>query len=370
MLTTLHIHHVRNLIDNRLTLSKHNLFIGDNGSGKTSLLEAIFLLSRGRSFRHHQPKHYIHHHHDHCIIWAKRQLSDSEQTFALKKNTDASTQLRYNNLPQANQSTLTKQLPTLIIDPLAITLLEHGTQDRRQLLDWLSFHLYDDFYSTWLSHNRLLKQRNALLRHAQKNQATFVAWDNALEQYANQLHQYRQNAFELWQTAFTQTVTTLLPRYECIHLSYQAGFDTQKSLSAILQTRLPLDIELGYTRIGAHRADIAIHLTYHTAFGTKKEQAVHILSRGEKKLLIIALKLAQLAVICQQSDKPPLVLIDDIGAELDKKALAILFKTLFALPCQLFITSLDDDILTIISEQDLILPSVFYLQDGIISPAT
>lgn len=338
------LYHIRNLVQIDIELGCCNVFLGENGSGKTSLLEAMFLLSRGKSFRHHQPKHYIHHGVDSCTVWGQ---SSDGSSFAITKAQDATTTLRHNGLA-VSQSQMSKELPMLVIDPSGMDALEIGSATRRQMLDWLGFYLCDNFHAVWLEYNRCLKQRNALLRpFFQKNTAQIHAWDAFLSQYATAIHQYRQSVFDKWQVSFGATVTKLLPKYQDeLSLTYQAGFDTTMMLGDILKNRLSQDVELGYTRIGTHRADIGINI----GSAGKKEQAVNVLSRGEKKLLITALRLSQLSLLSQNLSLPiaPIVLLDDIDAELDERAVKILLKTLMSLPCQLFITSLNERIVKVI----------------------
>ena len=172
------------------------------------------------------------------------------------------------------------------------------------------------------------------------------AWDNELSSYASVLHGHRQAVFDEWRELFDVMVARLLPSYQGqIHLTYQAGFDDKVGLFGVLQSRLAQDKELGYTRIGAHRADVMIVLKQSNEQGEKiREQAVNVLSRGEKKLLITALKLSQLQMICRYLDGiKPVVLVDDIDAELDEQAVNVLLEVLLSLPCQVFITSLQAD---------------------------
>lgn len=346
MIHELRIHALRNLSQASLSVTQCNVIVGKNGSGKTSLLEAVFLLSRGKSFRHHEPKRYIQHHAKSCAVWA---CIDHQKTIAIQKQLDlaglASTLLKVNQTTVHSQSALSFLLPTLLIDPTGMSVLEEGSASRRQLLDWLAFHVEPRFYPTWLSYQRLLKQRNALLKSVHLPTAELVAWDRELSVSAQALHECRQAVFGRWQGFFGAMVARLLPDYEGqLQLSYQAGFDVQAGLFETLKSRLHQDRELGYTRIGAHRADVVIALKNISEQGDRlKEQAVNVLSRGEKKLLITALKLSQLQLICEHlHDIKPVVLIDDVDAELDQRAVGILLDAVLDLPCQLFITSLQE----------------------------
>ncbi|MFI8553783.1 DNA replication/repair protein RecF [Psychrobacter sp. R86515] len=397
MIERLQISHLRNLTQISLEPAACNVIIGANGSGKTSLLEAIFLLSRGKSFRHHQPKRYIQHHQNNTTVHAK--LNDS-RTLAIQKQADATTILRLNQTTVYNQSILTEQLPTLLIDPSTMDMLEQGSASRRQLLDWLVFHMKQGFHPQWMAYQRLLKQRNSLLkitRHLTQVQlAELKSWDKGLSNHAALIHHYREQVFTEWQPYFAKSIIQLLPSYaEQLSLSYNAGYDTSVALDVQLNERLEQDLQLGYTRIGNHRADIHVHwrsdesisdqTTDHrtaasahsiqTKLPTLKEQAANVLSRGEKKLLITALRLSQLPLLLNDEERSsslnddlssratPIVLLDDITAELDDRAIEILLSTLAKLPCQVFMTSLTDDILPLVNEL-WPQPNVFHVKQG------
>ena len=401
MIERLQISNLRNLTHVNLHATACNVIIGANGSGKTSLLEAIFLLSRGKSFRHHQPKRYIQHHQNTATVYAR--LNNSS-TLAIQKQADATTILRLNQTTVYNQSILTEQLPTLLIDPSTMDMLEQGSASRRQLLDWLVFHMKQGFHPQWLAYQRLLKQRNSLLkktRHLTQVQlAELKSWDKGLSNHAALIHHYRERIFAEWQPYFAESIAQLLPAYaEQLSLSYNAGYDTNVALDIQLNERLEQDLQLGYTRIGNHRADVHVHWrsndsaasnnnfsdTMHEAdtnlkVAVIKEQAANVLSRGEKKLLITALRLSQLPLLLNTQKTndlsndsahvqvTPVVLLDDITAELDDRAIDILLSTLAQLPCQVFMTSLTDDILPLVHEY-WSEPNTFHVKQGqILSP--
>ena len=396
MIERLQISHLRNLTQVNLPSAVCNVIIGVNGSGKTSLLEAIFLLSRGKSFRHHQPKRYIQHHQNTATVHAK--ITDGS-TLAIQKQADATTVLRLNQTTVYNQSILTEQLPTLLIDPSTMDMLEQGSASRRQLLDWLVFHMKQGFHPQWVAYQRLLKQRNSLLkktRHLTQVQlAELRSWDKGLSNHAALIHHYRERIFAQWQPYFAKSIAQLLPSYaEQLSLSYSAGYDTSIALDVQLHERLEQDLQLGYTRIGNHRADIHVHWRSYdaaqlnanlanetsdtnvsSALPLLKEQAANVLSRGEKKLLITALRLSQLPMLFSNTadidlsagyataQTTPVVLLDDITAELDDRAIHILLSTLSQLPCQVFMTSLTDEIVPLV--QSLwSTPNVFHVKQG------
>ena len=404
---------LRNLQQVKLQAAACNVIIGENGSGKTSLLEAIFLLSRGKSFRHSQPKRYVQHHRPSAIVHAV--LTDGA-SLAIQKQTDATTVLRLNQNTVYNQSILTEQLPTLLIDPSSMDMLEQGSASRRQLLDWLVFHMKQSFHPQWIAYQRLLKQRNSLLKQSrsltQVQLAEIKSWNKALANHAALIHHYREQVFLAWQPYFEKSIAQLLPSYaQQISLSYHAGYDVAIPLDVQLDERLAQDLQLGYTRIGSHRADIHVHWRSQSEMGIKdeksksvteyqtgttelsaskeqklptlKEQAANVLSRGEKKLLITALRLSQLPLLLNddsaeqsagqnlqtdnQAITTPVVLLDDITAELDDRAIDILLSTLAKLPCQVFMTSLTADVLPIVN-QYWSSPNMFHMKQGKLTP--
>ncbi|WP_348654198.1 DNA replication and repair protein RecF [uncultured Psychrobacter sp.] len=404
---------LRNLQQVKLQAAACNVIIGENGSGKTSLLEAIFLLSRGKSFRHSQPKRYVQHHRPSAIVHAV--LTDGA-SLAIQKQTDATTVLRLNQNTVYNQSILTEQLPTLLIDPSSMDMLEQGSASRRQLLDWLVFHMKQSFHPQWIAYQRLLKQRNSLLKQSrsltQVQLAEIKSWNKALANHAALIHHYREQVFLAWQPYFEKSIAQLLPSYaQQISLSYHAGYDVAIPLDVQLDERLAQDLQLGYTRIGSHRADIHVHWRSQSEMGIKdeksksvteyqtgttelsaskeqklptlKEQAANVLSRGEKKLLITALRLSQLPLLLNddsaeqsagqnlqtdnQAITTPVVLLDDITAELDDRAIDILLSTLAKLPCQVFMTSLTSDVLPIVN-QYWSSPNMFHMKQGELTP--
>lgn len=372
-ITDLHIHHFRNLSDVHLTPNHCNIFMGKNGSGKTSILESIHLLSRGKSFRHHQPKHYIQHGYQNTTIVA---CLDDADRIAIDKRHDASTQLRLNGQTLLTQSPFAQLLPTLLLEPLSLAGLNQGSQTRRELFDWLLFHVEPLFHPTWLTYQRLLKQRNNLLKsvltidaltHWQRQE--ILAWDSELSHQATIIHEQRESILAKWQPYFEQQVAKFLPQYaNRLRLRYSVGFDCSIGLATILAERLASDIELGYTRLGSHRADINVVLDQNVTdeLGHHHKQvllATDVLSRGENKLLMMAFRLSQLPLL-NLAGKIPLVLLDDITAELDEHALMLLLTSLKEIQSQLFITSLSTDLITMVRTNWQDAANFYQVNDG------
>jgi len=331
-ITRLNIQRIRNLEMVVLQeLQPFNVFYGENGSGKTSILEAIHLLATGRSFRTHIPKNYIQHQRADAVVFAQ----SGHEKIGMQKLSTGEQLIKVNGDSLATQGQLAKILPLQHLDPLSTDIIDHGAKPRRQILDWLMFHVEPDFYPAWQLYNRALKQRNSLLK-SQRNVSieTLAPWNALLAQYGEILHLYRLDIVEQWKGYVQQDLQQLLPDID-ITLEYLPGFHVEQGLHHDLTCYHQRDVERRYTEYGPHRADLRLK--------TVTGDASVILSRGQKKLLILALKLSQIAML-HACNKETVVLLDDVTAELDLSAQQRLIKRLSQLGSQVFMTTLDQEI--------------------------
>jgi DNA replication and repair protein RecF len=303
ILSELRIHHLRNISFAQLKLNaRFNFICGPNGSGKTSVLEALYLLSCGHSFRSREISPIIAHHEQALTVFAK---SFDQETISIKKSCSGPTQVKLNNLFCSSASQLAYALPCQIIYSDIFQIIDAGPSIRRNLLDWGLFHVKHNYFSVWKEYYKVLKHRNALLKQ-HSPYAHFVPWDKQLSQLANQLHMLREDYFTQWEIEFTK-VLIQLSDIECT-LKYFKGWDKKNSgndFEHILAHGFEMDRQKLYTQHGAHQADIIIE--------THNSKAKRILSRGQQKIILISLKLAQANLLNQDC----LYLIDDLPAELD-----------------------------------------------------
>ncbi|MEB3754819.1 DNA replication/repair protein RecF [Acinetobacter sp. MD2(2019)] len=328
-ISRLHIERVRNIQTAALhQLQPFNVFYGQNGSGKTSLLEAIHILATGRSFRTHIPKNYIQTQQADALIFAQAH----QEKMGIQKFATGEQLIKVNGDSIATQGQLARLLPLQLIDPQSTDLIDNGAKPRRQLLDWLMFHVEPDFYHAWQYYARALKQRNTLLKtKRQPTLADLEPWNQMLAEYGELLHSQRLSVLQQWQTFFLHDLQMLLPEI-AVQIDYRAGFHPELGLANELQHAHSKDVERRYTEYGPHRAD----LRFKTALG----DADVVLSRGQKKLLVMALKLSQIAML-HASNKETVVLLDDLTAELDSTAQRRLIERLSQLGSQVFLTTLD-----------------------------
>lgn len=330
-ITRLNIERVRNLKTVALSeLQPFNVFYGANGSGKTSILEAIHLLATGRSFRTHIPKHYILHDAQNAVVFAQ----SSSEKIGMQKHINGEQVMKVNGDHIATQGQLAKLLPLQHIDPQSTDIIDQGAKPRRQLLDWLMFHVEPEFYHAWQYYSRALKQRNSLLKSQRHlSLESLEPWNKMLGEYGEILHSQRVGIVEQWNVFFQQDLHYLLPNLS-VELQYIAGFHTEHGLLQDLCIHHQKDVDRRYTEYGPHRADLRLK--------TPNGEADIVLSRGQKKLLIIALKLSQIAML-HACNKETVVLLDDLTAELDLAAQQRLIERLSQLGSQVFITTLEHE---------------------------
>lgn len=326
MLTQINIHHLRNI--NTLSLTPHprfNFIYGPNGSGKTSILEAIHLLGSGYSFRTRETSPLIQQEQSALTVFSKTQMQD---TISIQKHLDGVTHVRLNQQPCQRSSELAHFLPCLVFYHDLFQIIDAGPSVRRSILDWGLFHVEHSYHALWKEYRTVLKQRNALLRQRQTKVQYYLPWDTRLVALAQEIDKLRQDYFQRWSASF-QVCLPQLTDTSC-HLRYDKGWDrkgTGKSLQTILTEQFEQDLQRQYTYAGPHHADIG--------FDSDQLKAKQHLSRGQQKIILIALKLAQAQLIT----KPCIYLMDDITIELDQIHIQRLFTYLQQVPGQFFLTS-------------------------------
>ncbi len=336
--------HFRNLSNDKLSLHpKLNFIVGMNGSGKTSLLEAIYYLSTGRSFRSRIIENIIKRHSDISEFILFGQLTNKQQVYSvgIKKSTTQNTQIKINKESIKSASPLAKLSPTILIDPLSFELLNGAPTQRRQFLDWGVFHVEHSFSSNWNNYINCLKQRNSLLRNAKIDELSLKIWEDKLIELGELVHQQRASYFD----SFNQNLIPYLDEFALdnnIRIQYYRGWDKAKNLSDVMYESRAKDIDRKYTQSGPHRADIKVNL-----FG---QAAKETMSRGQQKLLITALYLAQIQTLLKVQEKHTVVLIDDIAAELDERNVARIYTSLQKLDSQIIATTLSESLIKTLSE--------------------
>ncbi len=326
-LSLLNVHHLRNISAASLTLHpRYNVFYGANGSGKTSVLEAIYLLGTGHSFCTREISSLIPHGEPALTVFARMH---SDESVSIQKSMNNPTQVRLNQQPCQRSSELAHFLPCQAFYQNIFQIIDEGPAIRRGLLDWGLFHVKQSYHALWKDYRRVIKQRNALLRQKASKQQ-FLPWNTMLVELATELDAMRTVYFQAWSTTF-QTLLMQLTDTPCT-IHYYKGWDkkaTGKPLASILHEQFDSDLHAQYTHSGAHQADIL--------FESAALKAKQTLSRGQQKIILIALKLAQAQLLPKQC----VYLFDDIAAELDANHLKRFIRCLSQIKGQFFLTAID-----------------------------
>ncbi len=351
-LSGLTLRNFRNIGAAELTFSRAcNIFVGDNGAGKTNILESIYYLSLARSFRTSQPKKIIHCQSD-CLQVVGRvhnPYRGTDSVLGIRKSVN-DTQIRINGETAKQASRLAAYLPVQLIHPQGHQLLEQGPKSRRQFLDWGVFHVEPSFLSLWHDYAHSLKQRNAALRQGQVPRAIQL-WDDRIIEQGEKMTALRKAYLDKL-LPHIQDYCSLLMALE-VKVDYHQGWLHELDFSSALKKGLELDRQHGYTRIGPHRADLV--------FKNENNRVQDYFSRGQQKLLVCALRLAQIKQLKEETRRDALILIDDLAAELDEDHREKLITAALETGAQVFITSTHLDLLKVESMPEY---KVFHVEHG------
>lgn len=334
-ITQLHVENFRNLANQVVSLSpKINLITGENGAGKTSLLEAIYFLGRQRSFRTNKPKEIIQQEKTYFRLIAKT-ANPSHQIGVERKleGSNLNFYCRIDRQAQKSPATLVKIVPAIAITAQSFQLIDAGPTVRRTFMDYGCLHFDASFLKTWQAYQKTLKHRNAALKQ-KMDKSVIDSFSPFLAHHGQRLHQLRQAYFQTLRPLIEKHLIALNFPY-ILTLRYVAGWQQEISLVEYLDKHYALDYRLKHTRFGPHRADMH--------FAVEGGNAENRLSRGQQKTLILALHLAQIDLIGQYGGSTPLLVFDDIAAELDAKKRNHALAYLSELHCQMFFSTTEAD---------------------------
>jgi len=308
--------------------SQFTLISGPNGSGKTSLLEAMYVLGRGRSFRTRRLEHLIRQGAHQFVVFGEIQTADRRIPVGVE-GSESGMRARIAGRNASSLAELALVLPVQIIDPEVHGLIEDGPSRRRRFLDWGVFHVDQSFVAHWQRYRQALKQRNAALKSGQPL-AVVTSWDGDLVRYGELLTSARSAYVKLLSQQAEGIGRNLLAME--LELGYRPGWSREQTFGESLHNSRTHDQAAGMTQVGPHRAELSIRLN---------GQAVKDrISRGQQKLLAAALLIAQLNLFPDSAPVQPSLLLDDPAAELDDDRLAGLIREVSAHSVQLVVTTL------------------------------
>lgn len=327
-LTRLQISHIRNLQDVKLdNLRRVNVFFGANGSGKTSVLESIHLLGMARSFRGNI-KSLITHNQKSCTVYGT--VAPKNVSLGVQREHSGGVRIKVAGHRVRTVAELVDYLPLQVITADSFDLLTGSPGFRRQYLDWGVFHVEHRFFDQWQRFQRGIKQRNKLLRRGKIASEELMVWTRDLSIAGEALSEYRASYFELLLPRFKQIMLELAPSLGELEFRYRRGWDKKIPYLEALKNSEASDVEQGYTHVGPQRADVRVLIEGHLAADT--------LSRGQQKLVVCALKLAQGQLMTELGHGRCAYLVDDLPSELDREHSERVCAMLAVMDAQVFIT--------------------------------
>jgi len=315
-----------------------NLLIGPNASGKTSVLEALYVLGRGRSFRTRQPREMIQTGATAFRLVAMVTDGGGRRAPVGVERDARELTARISGAPTRSLAELARQTPVLLLNPDSHRLLEDGPRQRRRFMDWGLFHAEPGFLDAWRRYDAALRHRNAALR-TQAADRLVDAWDGELSDAAARLDRWRESFCKALGSVLRPLTGATLGEV-AVEVDYRRGWPLEPSkpdFASWLRAGRAQDRQQGHTRLGPHRADFVPRVA-----GRLPAEA---LSRGQQKLLVIALVLAQAELYRRHAGDACILLIDDLPAELDPDNRTRVTQALAGLDAQLFATAIEPGLL-------------------------
>lgn len=349
---SLSIENLRNLENIDITPSpQFNLITGNNASGKTSIMEAIYMCSIGKSFREQHAKEVIRHGADKMQVVAH--IGEGRPDFVVGiERTFKSTLIRLKGQTLEKMSLLNREVPIRLIHPESQEIVCGSPDYKRKFLDWGLFHVEPNFYGQWLIYKKALAQRNAALAtHCSK--AELTALDPILSSAGKNITYLRQQYLNELIPLIHPYLDTFYPGLS-FNLMFYPGWAEHIPLDELWPTTLVQDQKLGYTRHGPHRADLMIKY--------QNKSIAKILSRGQQKIFAMLLLLAQQQHFVNTLSIQGVILLDDLAAELDQDNRRKMLLLMAHLNAQIFISATDVNLIDVDSmNADL---KLFHMEHG------
>ena len=331
-LSQLQIKNFRNLEKIQLTpVSEVNLILGDNASGKTSLLESIYYLSHIRSFRTQHVTDLILRQSPYLQLVAQIETSDQQIIPLGIRRSRNKSEIRVNKQPVKRVSEIAAQFPVLAIHPDSYKLITGSPSQRRQYLDWGVFHVEHGFFQAWQRFKKSLMQRNAALKSKQKLDVCQL-WNKEINNTAHYIDQLRQQYFEKLKPYFNELTQQFFIN-DSVDIGYKRGWPVDMDLSELLEVNLQKERLKGYTYYGPHRAEVTIKVN--------GQSAQTCISRGQQKTLVALMRLSQAMQFTEATNNSCVLLYDDLAAELDANHRDKILTVLSKMNIQLFLTAIE-----------------------------
>lgn len=286
-------------------------FIGINGIGKTNILESISILSQLKSFRGNTD--------DEMIRWGttffyiKCQWEENQEIQSLEYGYEKipmrRKKIKHNGLVVKKQQDAYGKIPTIILSPMDLMIVEGSHPERRKFIDTLISFLEPNYLPVLNEYNRIIKQRNAYLKNQDIRYDALRVWDHLLAEKDHLLREYRKKWIQDLNLLFQEDLKKISLEKDWFSLEYFPYTLSKEEFIEKIEKAFPKDLKVGYTTVGCHRDEIQI--------GDKEKDILSFGSQGQKRSVVICLKTASYSLIRKKLGKNPILLIDDIIRELD-----------------------------------------------------
>lgn len=322
-----------------------NLFYGVNGSGKTSFLEAVHVLSVGKSFRTTRVDPLLADGMNQFLIYGEL---DSGDRIGLIRQLTTTPALRLNAETQTSWKDVASLLPLQVLNSESFLLVDGGAGIKRRFMDWAMFHVEHAYLELWRSYRRILQHRNALLKlHTKDIVGQLDIWDVELAKVGEEIHLHRELLFQKYLPVFYATLSDLLP-YPSVSVEYKKGWHQEVCLGQALEHSRQKDIKYRATSCGPHRADIVLTCD--------SSPVSEFLSRGQMKVLACAIKISMskylsgIKIDSGIKNYATTFLIDDLAAELDEHSSRAVLSALLKTNDQCIFTAITHEALSLVAE--------------------
>ncbi len=334
MLKELTLVNFRNFSNFSLKFSDNiTIILGDNGAGKTSILEALNVLALGKSFRVSNIDKVIKSDSDFFRLNLKISNLELnfEQEIKFSKKISSKKNIYFDNNKVASLSDISKIIPLFLMEGDYFRVFNLGSLYRQKIVNWTMFHVEHQFYNLWKDYNRALKQKNTLLKQ-RVSYNNLKPWDEIMADTGEKIYYLQQKIIKDITPIFFNLAENLNINTEGLELTFSPGWDINDKLINIFKNKYLIDMSCGYTSIGPHKFDIN--------FQKHNVLVRDLLSRGQQKLVLLALGLACAEYLYIKQGVRCIFLLDDIASELDLTVLNTVIDYLLSNRHQIIMTSL------------------------------
>jgi DNA replication and repair protein RecF len=308
-----------------------NVFYGNNAQGKTNVLEALYFCALGRSFRTYKDNELINIKNNDAKIDVNYIKNDRENEIEIIISRNSKKTIKLNKIKISKNSELVGNINIVIFSPDDIIILKQNPGLRRKFLDILISQLRPKYLYDLTEYNKILEQRNAELKN--KRIETMDVWNEQLAIYAEKINKSRKEYIGKLSDKIGSIQPQITNKKENIRIEYKTQFESKEQFINLLINNYNLDLLRGYTSVGPHREDFEIYIN-------DKELNIYG-SQGQHRTALLALKIAELQIIEDETNETPILLLDDVTSELDIERIKLIFEKIKKY--QVFITCTDID---------------------------